>query len=132
MTIDEQWEMYYKNSMWLAVTKTAYAVAHTKGQEKVKYRYVDEIARSLLEHFPNSAHLYALERINTIGELQVDMWRQVLTELDKLEAQNGRRVEGDISRREREPHEAQQELCNADDSSAWKPSTPSGVDESSL
>ena len=101
MTIDEQWEVY-KNSMWLAVTKTAYAVAHTKGQEKVKYRYVDEIARSLLEHFPNSAHLYALEQINTVGELQTEMWRQVLTELDKLEAQNGREVGEHISRREGE------------------------------
>jgi hypothetical protein len=122
----------FTNSMWLAVTKTAYAVAHTKGQEKVKYRYVDEIARSLLENLPNSAHLYALERINTVGELQVDMWRQVLTELDKLEAQNGGRVGEHISRREGEPHEAQQELRDADDSNAWRPSTPSGVDESAL
>ena len=78
----------FTHSMWLAVTKTAYAVAHTKGREKVKYRYVDEIARSLLENLPNSAHLYALERINTIGELQVDMWRQVLIELDKLQGEN--------------------------------------------
>ena len=77
----------FTNSMWLAVTKTAYAVAHTKGQEKVKYRYVYEIAKSLLENMPNSAHLYALERINTIGELQTDMWRQVLAELDKLQGE---------------------------------------------
>ena len=83
---DEQWEVY-KNSMWLAVTITAYAVAKTKGQEKVKYRYVDEIARSLLENLPNSAHLYALERINTVGELQTEMWRQVLAELDKLQGE---------------------------------------------
>ena len=81
----------FTNSMWLAVTKTAYAVAHTKGQEKVKYRYVDEIAKSLLENMPNSAHLYALERINTIGELQTDMWRQVLAELDKLQGENNAR-----------------------------------------
>lgn len=81
----------FTNSMWLAVTKTAYAVAHTKGQEKVKYRYVDEIARSLLENMPNSAHLYALERINTVGELQTEMWRQVLVELDKLQGEkNGK------------------------------------------
>ena len=78
----------FTDSMWLAVTKTAYAVAHTKGQEKVKYRYVDEIARSLLENLPNSAHLYALERINTVGELQTEMWRQVLIELDKLQGEN--------------------------------------------
>ena len=78
-------------SMWLAVTKTSYALAHTKGQEKLKYRYVDEIARSLLENLPNSAHLYALERINTVGELQTEMWRQVLVELDKLQGENNAR-----------------------------------------
>jgi hypothetical protein len=120
------------NELWLNFTAGAYALAEVRGEEKLKYRYVDEIARSLLEHFPNSAHLYALEQVNTVGELQVDMWRQVLVELDKLEAKNGGRVEGDISRREGEPHEAQQELCDADDSNAWKPSTPSGVDESAL
>jgi hypothetical protein len=65
----------------------AYWTAEKKGQEKLKYRYVDEIARSLLEHFPNSAHLYALEQVNTVGELQVDMWRQVLVELDKLQGE---------------------------------------------
>jgi hypothetical protein len=75
------------DSMWLQVTATAYAIASTKGQEKMKYRYVDEIARSLLEHFPTTAHLYALERVTAIGELQVDMWRQVLTELDKLQGE---------------------------------------------
>jgi hypothetical protein len=111
---DEQWEMY-KNSMWLAVTKTAYAVAHTKGQEKVKYRYVDEIARSLLEHFPNSAHLYALEQVNTVGELQVDMWRQVLVELDKLEVKNGGRMEGDISKRSGELSENTGDDCTRSD-----------------
>ena len=83
---EEQVEAF-TNSMWLAVTKTSYALAHTKGQEKLKYRYVDEIARSLLENLPNSAHLYALERINTIGETQTDMWRQVLIELDKLQGE---------------------------------------------
>jgi hypothetical protein len=114
------------------MTILAYHKSVAQGHDHMKYRYVDEIARSLLENLPNSAHLYALERINTIGELQTDMWRQVLTELDKLEAQNGGRVEGDISRREGEPHEAQQELRDADDSNAWKPSTPSGVDESAL
>ena len=83
---DEQVEAFTQ-SMWLAVTKTSYALAHTKGQEKLKYRYVDEIARSLLENLPNSAHLYALERINTVGELQTEMWRQVLVELDKLQGE---------------------------------------------
>ena len=69
------------------MTAYAYRLANSKGQEKMKYRYVDEIARSLLEHFPKSAHLYALERLNTVGELQTDMWRQVLTELDKLQGE---------------------------------------------
>ncbi len=89
---DEQVEAF-THSMWLAVTKTSYALAHTKGQEKLKYRYVDEIARNLLENMPNSAHLYALERINTIGEQQPEMWRQVLTELDKLQGENNASTE---------------------------------------
>jgi hypothetical protein len=78
----------FKDSLWYQITSTAYVLAKTRGQEKMKYRYVDEIARSLLEHYPNSAHLYALERLNTVGELQTDMWRQVLTELDKLQGEN--------------------------------------------
>ena len=114
----------------MKMTILAYHKSVAQGHDHMKYRYVDEIARSLLENLPNSAHLYALERINTVGELQTDMWRQVLTELDKLEAKNGRRVEGDISRREGEPHEAQQELRDADARDTWRPSTPSGVDES--
>jgi len=73
--------------MWLDVTATSYAIAKTKGQEKLKYRYVDEIAKELLEHHPNSAHLYALEKLNTIGQLQPDLWRQVLVELDKLQGE---------------------------------------------
>jgi hypothetical protein len=28
-----------------------------------------------------------LEQVNTVGELQVDMWRQVLVELDKLQGE---------------------------------------------
>ena len=81
------------DQLWLTVTSTAYMVAEQKGQEKMKYRYVDEIARSLLENLPNSAHLYALERINTVGELQTDMWRQVLIELDKLQGENNASTE---------------------------------------
>jgi hypothetical protein len=75
------------SNLWLQMTITAYRLAYLRGQEKMKYRYVDEIARSLLEHFPNSAHLYALEKIHSAGELQTDMWRQVLTELDKLQGE---------------------------------------------
>ena len=71
----------------------AYWTAEQKGQEKMKYRYVDEIARSLLEHYPNSAHLHALERLNTVGELQTEMWRQVLIELDKLQGEKDESTE---------------------------------------
>ena len=123
----------FTNSMWLAMTKAAYAMAVERGEDKLKYRYTDEIARSLLEHFPNSAHLYALEQINTVGELQIDMWRQVLTELDKLEAQNElrRRTMGaDISRREDEPHGARQDASREDGGQSWGQGAPSGVDES--
>ena len=79
------------NELWLNFTAGAYALAELRGEEKMKYRYVDEIARSLLENLPNSAHLYALERINTVGELQTEMWRQVLVELDKLQGENNAR-----------------------------------------
>jgi hypothetical protein len=81
------------DQLWLQITSTAYAVAKTRENERMKYRYVDEIARSLLANLPNSAHLYALERINTVGELQTDMWRQVLTELDKLQGENNASTE---------------------------------------
>jgi hypothetical protein len=84
VTIEEQpiWE-----SLWLKMTKMAYYMANQRGEDKLKYRYVDEIAKNLLENLPNSAHLYALERINTVGELQTEMWRQVLVELDKLQGE---------------------------------------------
>jgi hypothetical protein len=81
------------NPLWLEVTSMAYWTAEQKGQEKMKYRYVDEIARSLLEHYPNSAHLHALERLNTVGELQTEMWRQVLIELDKLQGEKDESIE---------------------------------------
>jgi hypothetical protein len=81
------------NPLWLEVTSMAYWTAEQKGQEKMKYRYVDEIARSLLEHYPNSAHLHALERLNTVGELQTEMWRQVLIELDKLQGEKDESTE---------------------------------------
>ena len=118
------------DSMWLQVTATAYGLAYSKGQEHMKYRYVDEIARSLLEHFPNSAHLYALERDNAIGELQTDMWRQVLTELDKLEAKNGRSVDEHNSRREEEQRKPRQDSSGEDGGHTWGQGSSSSVDES--
>ena len=57
----------------------------------MKYRLIDEIAKSLLKDRPNSAHLYALEKLQTIGEQQPDLWRQVLIELDKLQGENNER-----------------------------------------
>jgi len=75
------------DSLWMQVTTTAYAVAKTKGQERMKYRLISELAESLLENHPNSAHLYALERLQTVGEQQPDLWRQVLIELDKLQGE---------------------------------------------
>jgi hypothetical protein len=86
MTEEPLWE-----SLWLKMTKMAYYMANQRGEDKLKYRYVDEIAKNLLENLPNSAHLYALERINTVGELQTEMWRQVLIELDKLQGENNAR-----------------------------------------
>ena len=99
----------------------------------MKYRYVDEIARSLLEHFPKSAHLYALERLNTVGELQTDMWRQVLTELDKLEAKNGStQMGGDSTGRQDQQKDSRREPSATDGESSWRPSASSGVDEPAL
>ena len=72
------------------MTKVAYYLAEQNGDRRLKYRYVDEIARSLLENLPNSAHLYVLERLHTVGEHH-DMWRQVLTELDKLQGEKHER-----------------------------------------
>ena len=75
------------DTWWLSITKTAYAVAKTKGQTMNERRYVKEIAKSVISNFPSAPHLYALEQVNTVGELQVDMWRQVLVELDKLQGE---------------------------------------------
>lgn len=126
--INPLWE-----SLWLEMTIVAYHKSVLQGHDHMRYRYAKEIAKSLLENIPNSAHLYVLERLHTNGE-NILMWKDVLAELDEQEALNaiGGRVEGDISRREGEPHEVQQELRDADDGNAWKPSTPSGVDESAL
>jgi hypothetical protein len=77
------------DSLWLQVTVTAYAVADTKGQERMKYRLAKQIAESLLEEHPNSAHLYALEKLN--NSHTPNLWRDVLIELDKLQGENNAR-----------------------------------------
>ena len=67
------------------MTATRYSVAKKKGQESMKYRLIKEIAESLLEDHPNSAHLYALEKLNESHTPK--MWREVLIELDKLQGE---------------------------------------------
>ena len=52
----------------------------------MRYRYAKEIAQSLLENIPNSAHLYVLERLHTNGE-NILMWKDVLAELDELQGE---------------------------------------------
>ena len=119
------------NELWLHATANAYDLAVLRGNTKMEYRFVQQLAESVLNNFPTTAHLYVLERLHVIGENH-EMWRQVLTELDKLEAQNGREVGEHISRREGEPQDDEQELRDADDGNTWKPSTPNSVDESAL
>ena len=51
----------------------------------MRYRFITEIAKDLLEKKPDSAHLYALERLQ--GSHTPEMWRQVLIELDRLQGE---------------------------------------------
>ena len=54
----------------------------------MKYRMADEIASVLMGQQPEYAHMYALEQI--ANGRNPDLWRSVLTELDKLEEKNAR------------------------------------------
>jgi len=54
----------------------------------MKYRMADEIAYVLMGQQPDTAHMYALEQI--VNGQNPDLWRNVLTELDKLEERNAR------------------------------------------
>jgi Ni,Fe-hydrogenase III large subunit len=55
---------------------------------EVRYRFITEIAENLLETRPDSAHLYALEKLQGGQIPQIpDMWRQVLIELDRLQGE---------------------------------------------
>jgi hypothetical protein len=49
----------------------------------MKYRMADEIAGILFGQQPEHAHAYALEQV--VNGQNPDLWRNVLTELDKLE-----------------------------------------------
>jgi hypothetical protein len=57
----------------------------------VRYRFITEIAKDLLEKKPDSAHLYALERLQ--GSHTPEMWRQVLIELDRLQGEKNASTE---------------------------------------
>jgi hypothetical protein len=57
----------------------------------VKYRLIKEIAEDLLKEYPHSAHLYALEKLNESHT--PNMWREVLTELDKLQGEKNACIE---------------------------------------
>jgi hypothetical protein len=58
---------------------------------EVKYRLVTQIAEHLLGSNPNSAHLYALEKLD--GSHTPEMWRQVLAELDRLQGEKNASTE---------------------------------------
>ena len=125
------------DTWWLSITATAYAVAKTKGQSKLQYRYVDEVARSVISNFPSAPHLYALEQLMSVGNLHPDLWRQVLAKIDELEAQNGREtkeriggVEEHSVRRQAEPQGIGHDDSRADDSNAQRQGAPDGADES--
>ena len=95
----------FVDTLWYQITSTAYTLAYTRGQTKNMKRFAREIAESVISNFPSAPHMYALEQLMTDGALQNELWRDVLTMIDELEAKNGGRVEGDISRREGEPSE---------------------------
>ena len=75
------------DTWWLSITATAYAVAKTKGQSKLQYRYVDEVARSVISNFPSAPHLYALEQLTSVGNLHPSLWREVLVKIDELQGE---------------------------------------------
>jgi hypothetical protein len=75
------------DTWWLSITATAYAVAKTKGQTMSERRYVKEIAKSVISNFPSAPHLYALEQLTSVGNLQPDLWREVLVKIDELQGE---------------------------------------------
>ena len=75
------------DTWWLSITTTAYAVARTKGQTMNERRYVKEIAKSVISNFPSAPHLYALEQLTSVGNLQPDLWRDVLVKIDELQGE---------------------------------------------
>jgi len=54
----------------------------------VRYSFITQMAKDLLKIRPDSAHLYALEKLQGGQTPQIpDMWRQVLIELDRLQGE---------------------------------------------
>jgi len=54
-------------------------------------RYVKEIAKSVISNFPSAPHLYALEQLTSVGNLQPELWREVLVKIDELQGEkNGK------------------------------------------
>ena len=50
-------------------------------------RFVKEIAESVISNFPSAPHLYALEQLTSVGNLQPDLWREVLVKIDELQGE---------------------------------------------
>ena len=69
------------------MTIVAYHKSVLQGHDHMRYRYAKEIAQSLLENIPNSAHWYVLERLHTNGE-NLYLWKDVLAELDEIQGEN--------------------------------------------
>jgi len=56
----------------------------------MKYRMANEIASVLMGQQPEYAHMYALEQI--ANGRNPDLWRSVLTELDKLQGEKNESI----------------------------------------
>lgn len=108
-------------SVWMHLTISAYRLAHSRGQIKDMKRFAREIAESVISNFPSAPHMYALEQLMTDGALQAELWRDVLTIIDELEAKNGRSTEvgGDSTGREDQQRDSRQELSATDDQPSW-------------
>ena len=123
----------FVDTLWYQITSTAYTLAYTRGQTKQMKRFAKEIAESVISNFPSAPHMYALEQLMTDKALHNDLWRDVLTMIDELEAKNGStEVGGDSTGREGQQTDSRREPSATDGESSWRPSTSSGVDESAL
>lgn len=121
----------FVDTLWYQITSTAYTLAYTRGQTKQMKRFAKEIAESVISNFPSAPHMYALEQLMTDGALQNELWRDVLTMIDELEAKNGStEVGGDSTGREDQQEDSRREPSQADGDNPWGQSASSGTDES--